>query len=238
MKTKAIIFDKDGTLMDFDSFWVTVTHKVITDLKKKTGLMDVNEDEILTALGVENGVTNIEGILCQGTYQQMGEIMYNILKKHGCQFSVEQLTKYMIESYHHNYEKGIIKPTCNNICEVLSKLKYHGIKLAIVTTDDLFGVKKCLKTLDIEKCIDLIYTDDGYFLPKPDPNCIFDILKKEGLFKSEVVMVGDTLTDTTFAKNCGIEAIGVAKNDANRKILAEQADKVIPDLSYIFEVLE
>lgn len=238
MKTKAIIFDKDGTLMDFDSFWVTVTHNVIEELKEEMGIMDVLEEDILLALGVENGVTSISGVLCHGIYQQMGEIMHDILKKHGYKFSINQVTERMIESYHRNYERGIIKPTCDNICEVLCRLKNYGIKLVVVTTDDLFGTQKCLQTLGIEKFIDAIYTDDGCFPPKPDPYCIFDVLEKEGLSKSEVVMVGDTLTDTTFAKNGGIEAIGVAKCDANRKILAGQIDKVISDLSYIFEVLE
>lgn len=32
MKADAIIFDKDGTLLDFDAFWVTVSEKVIEDV--------------------------------------------------------------------------------------------------------------------------------------------------------------------------------------------------------------
>jgi len=32
MKTKAIIFDKDGTLLDFDGFWVTVSENAIGEI--------------------------------------------------------------------------------------------------------------------------------------------------------------------------------------------------------------
>lgn len=238
IRTKAIIFDKDGTLMDFDSFWVTVTHNVIEELKEEMGIMDVPKEEIWKALGVENGVSNINGILCHGTYKQMGVIMHNVLKRYGCKFSVAHLTECMVDSYHRNYDKGIIKPTCDNIYEVLCRLKCYGVKLVVVTTDDLFGTKKCLQVLGIEKLIDEIYTDDGHFPPKPNPHCIFEILKKNGLSKSEVVMVGDTLTDITFAKNGGIKAIGVAKNGVNRKILENQTDNVISDISHIFEVVE
>ena len=32
MKVDAIIFDKDGTLLSFDAFWVTVTEKALADV--------------------------------------------------------------------------------------------------------------------------------------------------------------------------------------------------------------
>lgn len=35
VKTKAIVFDKDGTLLDFDAFWLTITYKAIDDILKK-----------------------------------------------------------------------------------------------------------------------------------------------------------------------------------------------------------
>ena len=37
MKTQAIIFDKDGTLLDFDKFWVPVTKTAINEILKKYG---------------------------------------------------------------------------------------------------------------------------------------------------------------------------------------------------------
>lgn len=238
MRTKAIIFDKDGTLMDFDSFWVTLTRVVVEEVRKNMRVVDVSEEEILAALGVEHGVTNINGVLCYGTYAQIGSIVCNVLENSGYKTNVDEVTKLMIESYHRNYEKGIIKPTCHNLCKVLSRLKSEGIKLAVVTTDDSFGVQRCLQVLGIEEYFDAVYSDDGKLPAKPEPHSIYDFLAKEGLAKSEVIMVGDTLTDTVFAKNAEIKVIGVAKSDANKQILAEHADAVIPDISYIFEVLE
>ena len=53
-----------------------------------------------------------------------------------------------------------------------------------------------------------------------------------------LIMVGDTYADIEFAKNAGIPVVGVAKAECNRRILAEQADAVLPDVSHIFEVLD
>ena len=67
MKTRAIIFDKDGTLLDFDSFWLTISYKAIGDILKAVQTeLDLTE-EILLALGVKDKVTDINGILCKGT---------------------------------------------------------------------------------------------------------------------------------------------------------------------------
>lgn len=35
MKKDIIVFDKDGTLMDFDSFWIALSVSAITDVLKK-----------------------------------------------------------------------------------------------------------------------------------------------------------------------------------------------------------
>ena len=51
-------------------------------------------------------------------------------------------------------------------------------------------------------------------------------------------MVGDSLTDTAFAKNGGIFCVGVAKSQNNKRVLAENADVVLDDVSQIFEVME
>ncbi len=238
MKTKAIIFDKDGTLLDFDSFWLTISYKAIGDILAAVKIeLDLTE-EILSALGVKNKVTDINGVLCKGTYAQMGQAIYRGLKKYGCDITEEEAIRLTVEAYHHNSEAGIVKPVCKDIFGVLSRLKGHGIKLAVVTTDDAFVTKKCLEALGIDALFDAVYTDDGKYPAKPDAYCINDFCEKEGFSKSEVIMVGDTLTDVRFARNGGIKVIGVAKSDDNRRILEQEADVVIPDISYIFEVIE
>ena len=50
-------------------------------------------------------------------------------------------------------------------------------------------------------------------------------------------MIGDTMTDVEFAKNAGIAFVGVGKVQKNRNVIAPYADAVIPDISYLFEIL-
>lgn len=238
MTTKAIIFDKDGTLLDFDAFWLTVSENAIAEILKEIKMPNVPLEEILSALGVKNNITDINGVLCSGTYSQIVQEMYNILIKYGCDCTIDEIEKITIDAYQRNSDKGIIKPTCDNFCNVITNLKNMGIKLAVATTDNPVVTQKCLQSLNADKFFDIVYTDDGNLPVKPDPYCIHNLCERYGLTTSDVIMVGDTVTDMNFAKNGGIKAIGVAKSENNKAILENYAYTVIPDISYIFDVLK
>lgn len=238
MKTKAILFDKDGTLIDFAAFWIPVARAAISDILHELYIKNISADEILSPMGLKKGIIDINSILCYGTYAEMTHELHTSLKKHGCTLEFEEMLNTVIASFRRNSSKGIIKPTCNNITEVLSRLKNLGIKLAVVTSDAPFTAKKCLDGLGITRFFDKIYTDDGETPVKPDPFCIYDFCDKENISKDAVVMVGDTPIDMSFAKNGKIKAIGVAKDENNAKVLSQISDIVIPDISYLLSVLE
>ncbi|MBE6733556.1 MAG: HAD family hydrolase [Ruminococcaceae bacterium] len=238
MNADAIIFDKDGTLIDFDSFWVTISARAMEDILKGLGRTDIPVCEILEAFGVHDGVTDIDGVLCKGTYEQMGQIVHNILNEHGCNISCGETVKLVIDAYNRNADAGEVKPTCPELAEVLTRLKKNNKKLAVVTTDNEEITRKCLKKLGIEELFDKIYTDDGKTPTKPNPYCAVDFSNLSGVKKERLVMVGDTMTDVNFAKNAGITVVCVAKTDKNKAVLSPFADAVISSLSDLLDILE
>lgn len=237
MKADAIIFDKDGTLLDFDAFWVTVSIKAIEDVLTRFEQKDVPVCEILEAFGVHDGTTDMNSVLCKGTYEQLGHILYGILQQHGCDRPCDQVTEALVEAYNRNADAGDVRPTCPHLVQVLQQLKEQNKKLAVVTTDNLPITRQCLEKLGILDFFDRIYTDDGHTPTKPDPYCVFDFCEFAHVDKERVVMVGDTMTDMRFAKNAGIAVIGIAKSEQSKQILAPHADAVIEDPSRIFDVL-
>ncbi len=238
MKTKAIMFDKDGTLIDFDAFWITISTIAIKDILKELGCNDVSAEDILSVLGVEDGITSIEGILCSSTYSKIGDNINYALTECGYTFDLERVRSITMDAFARHVDKGIAKGTCENIREVLLKIKEEGIKIFVVTSDRLFTTEKSLKKLGIFDVFDGIYTDDGDVPPKPKPDCIYDICKKFSLSPDEIVMVGDTVNDVNFAKNGSVKMIGVAKGEKNRERFLKQTDIVLPDISYILEYIK
>ena len=49
MKTKAIIFDKDGTLIDFHDFWIPVTRHALKEILREAKMKPELTEEILSA---------------------------------------------------------------------------------------------------------------------------------------------------------------------------------------------
>lgn len=238
MRADAVIFDKDGTLLDFDAFWVTVSVKAIEDVLARLAQPSDALCEILEAFGVHQGVTDINGVLCKGTYGQMGELVYEILRKRGCTASCREVTDAVVEAYGRHADEGEIKATCPNLAEQLTLLKQRGKKLAVVTTDNEAITRKCLQGLGIEQLFDRIYTDDGVTPTKPDPFCVHDFCRRTGIAPAHTVMVGDTVTDIRFAKNAGIAVISVARTDASRAELSPMADVTVSDLSALADLLQ
>lgn len=236
MKIEAIIFDKDGTLLDFDAFWISVSVKALEDVLAHYGMQQVPMEALLAPLGVRDGVTDPDGILCKGTYGQIGQAVYDVLCQYGFSAPCRELVDRVTDSYSQNAHAGQIRPTCPDLAEVLGGLKDRGLRLAVVTTDNREVTEICLKTLGIYQLFDKIYTDDGNTPVKPDPACALDFMNLVGADKGSTLMVGDTLTDVRFARNAGIKVLGVAKTPASRTLL-QSADRIISDPSELPSVL-
>ena len=233
MKADAIIFDKDGTLLDFDAFWISVTEKALKNVFQTLSIDDCHLSQIMEALGVHNGITDMDGALCKGTYKEIGHIVYDILSLSGCPASRDAVADMVVNSYNHSVDAGRILPTCSQLKEVLTALKAQGKILAVVTTDNPIITEKCLNALGIYSLFDNIYTDDGNMPTKPDPYCAHTLCDRFGLDHQHVVMVGDTLTDMRFAKNAGITAIGLARTEKSKTVLLTLADAVIDDMTQL-----
>ncbi len=238
MGIQAIIFDKDGTLMKFDSFWVDVSRCAIRDILRQLNRDDIPMSRLLEALGISGDTSDIDGLLCKGTYEQIALAIGEILRKFGVDISDTDIIKMTVSAYNDNADSGKIEPTCKNIRGVLEKLKSDGRKLAVVTTDDLQITHKCLEKLGIEDLFEKIYTDDGINPIKPNPGCALEFLSELGIPVEKAVMVGDTMTDIRFARNAGISVIGVGEIANSRERLMPHADAVIPDISHLFDVIE
>ena len=238
MKKEMIVFDKDGTLMDFDAFWVGVTVSVIQDILQKIHCEEVEIETVMRALGTENGVSDIDGLLCSGTYEEAGLALYEIVKEQGCTFSDKEIVEMLISTYKEKAVDGIVRPTCNGLQNIISGLKNNGYKLVVATADNPEMTEKCLADLGVREYFDAVFTDDGITPAKPDPGCILEYCQSVGVSIDKVVMVGDTMTDVAFARNAGMNLIGVCATEKNRQRLAPYTDAVIREVSQVLEVME
>lgn len=209
---RAIIFDKDGTLMAFDPFWTVVTDAALSMLAARLGATQY-EEEMKRTIGLDGGVIAEDSMIRSGTYAQAADAINEALQGHG--FPARTTEAELAELFAKCADRGVILPTCEGIPELLEKLQDEGYLLFVVTTDTPAITQRCLDDLEISRYFCEVITDNGSFPAKPDPGVLHYLMEKYSLSAENVWMVGDTDTDIRFARNGGIAAIRVGERGSS-----------------------
>ncbi len=230
---KGILFDKDGTLLEYADFWLPVARKAVEDMLKVRGVEPALLAPMLEAIGADQGIS---GVLCHGTYGAIAEALNSVLLSaypNATPITGEEnaatVAKYL--------SCGVLHPTCPDIVNVFDALQKRGLKLALATSDNTPIARDCLASLGILSYFDAIYADDGLLPPKPDPYFIHQFCKDFQFTPDEVMMVGDTVSDMRFALSGGAHPIGVAKTEQDQQLIAPYAEQVLHDISRLTDIL-
>ncbi len=230
---RAIVFDKDGTLLEYEAFWVPVAEAAVRVLIEarcdRPDAVDELYREMLTVIGAEDGIM---GVLCHGTYGDIAEAMEPVramLLPHSKPMDAAEVA----HAFEVSIDAGGLVPICADLPEVMADLKARGLILGLVTSDNRAITERCLSALGILPYFDSIRTDDGISPAKPAPFHMLAFCAEFGLTPEEVIMVGDTASDMRFAQNSGTRALGVAKSADDAARLAPLAETVLHDVSAI-----
>ncbi|MCJ8012623.1 HAD family hydrolase [Paenibacillus sp. KQZ6P-2] len=235
---KGILFDKDGTLMDFYSGWVPVGTGIADLLVEDVGLKDdpSAKASLLESIGLHGDTIDPAGILAGGTTQEMAEAFVRVLRdKQVNPDKLEHLEDWLTRELHqltlsnrHN-----LRPTAD-LHLLLGNLRRYGLKLGIATADDLESTKFFLELAGVTDYFDFIGTSD-YYEKKPNPCMLRAFCEVGNMSAEEVAVVGDTVTDMRFARNsaAGV-AIGVLSGVSGIPQL-QDADLVIPSVADIVQ---
>ena len=91
MSIKAIVFDKDGTLMKFEDFWIPVAEHAVGLISAELGTGREKSRLLLDAIDAYGGKS---GILCYGTYKDMSDAFAKTLKDIGVYFDSDKLYRF------------------------------------------------------------------------------------------------------------------------------------------------
>ena len=119
---RMVIFDKDGTLMDFDAFWVTVSRLAVPEMLAELKVDPALAETLYEAMGIRDGITDVRGVLCWGTYEQMGEEMHRALTDAGVVCDREEVVRLTKLLYHRHAPEGEIRPPIKKHCKAIIPL--------------------------------------------------------------------------------------------------------------------
>jgi phosphoglycolate phosphatase-like HAD superfamily hydrolase len=224
-KAQAIIFDKDGTLIDFDAMWGGWVVYLAEQLHTVSGLNV--RDALCLAMGYddENKKVLAHGKLACTPMSLLYELTVEVMQSLGLNAADARKA----------VEKGwcipdpvILAKQFTDTRALFGQLHGKGIKIGIATTDDRAPTQSMIEAFDIEDYISTMVCADDGIKAKPAPDMVLTICERMKIAPSRVMVVGDTTADLKMARSAGAGlVVGVLSGVSNARDLVSYADVLI-----------
>lgn len=218
---KAIIFDKDGTLFDFDATWGGWARGFIA---AEAGGDLVLARRLADALGydVARCTFHPHSVVIAATTDIVAQVILPLLPG----VSKADLLARMDA-------RAIAAPQVEvtPLLPLLTALRARGLRLGIATNDTEVPARAHLGAAGVVQCFDFIAGFDSGFGGKPAPGQLLAFAAAVGLDSSRIAMVGDSRHDLTAARAAGMVAVAVLTGIARRADLAPHADVVLTSIA-------
>lgn len=231
MKIKAIVFDKDGTLIDFTQTFDPATVQVIDHLSQGDKSLAL---EIAHALqfDLKNAATLPGSLIIAGSGEDFAKALMPVLKFDDLSAFSADIDKL--------YGKICVETVeaLPGIEDALLSLKAQNYVLAISTNDAEANARSQMEKLKFDKWFSHILGADSGYGPKPGAGMINAFIEKTGIAREHILMVGDSLHDLEAGKSAGVWICGVETGPASRDELVPHADFVVTSVSDLPKFLQ
>ena len=224
---RGLLFDKDGTLFDFEKTWNSWTSRILTEVSKQS---DVSISALADAIDfdLKTGKLLPQSIVIAGTHRQVTAALHTKLSNWDFEHLESYLLDYVIET--RQYEVVPLQ-------KYFRKLKSEGLLLGVMTNDAERGAQAHLAAAGILDLLDFVAGSDTGFGCKPAPEPLLAFAKITGLKPDEIAMVGDSLHDLQAAQAAGMMRIAVLTGMAREDELKKHADLVLPSIANLLDLI-
>ena len=215
-----VLFDKDGTLVDFDLTWGRAGHAVMLDLGRGDAaavarLMDAMHYD---PAGRRFAATSP---LIAGAPDTYVHLWAEALGRAG--------DPAMLDELNHAFTEATLRSLApiGDPGAVLLELKSLGLRLGLATNDGEASARRQLAALGLDAHMDFVAGYDTGHGGKPDPGMVLGFARALGVAPGLIAMVGDSPLDLMAARAAGAVAVAVLSGPATRGELQHLADHVL-----------
>lgn len=231
---RGVLFDKDGTLIDFYATWTPAylaAAAAVSELAADPGLAD----ELLRVGGYDRAADRYEAdsALNSGTTEEIAR-MWRATSPALAPY--DDLAK-RVEAIFHRVATDSPVPICD-LDALFGRLRRRGLRLGVATNDSEATARATLDGMGLTHHLDLVSGYDSGHGGKPLPGMLYAFCRAAGLTPSEVAVVGDSPADLMMARKGKARlAIAVLSGVASRSALESMADHVIASVAELETVL-
>lgn len=231
MKISGILFDKDGTLLDFAKSWEPVNRRCAHYAADGDPEL---ADRLMRACGMDpdTGETVGDSLFAASS---TGEIAAGM---------IEAGSKHTLEDLSHHFDLFFLEGAANavplaDLQKIFLGLRARGLKLGIASSDNEASIRRMAEGQHILPLLDYVAGYDSGHGLKPNPGMIEGFARECGLASSEIAMVGDNAHDMHMARNAraGL-AVGVLTGTGSEATLSSIADHVLGSIEDLDTLLD
>jgi phosphoglycolate phosphatase len=222
-----VIFDKDGTLIDFHAMWGGWA-RTLGDRLDGTIRRPVSPD-VYATVGFDPSTGRVApgGLLATGTMAGIEETIATVLRRYCPSIAAARRAT---QAAWFLPDPTQAEPLAD-LSRLFGRLRDSGRRIAVVTTDDRAPTEATLRALGVRRHVEALVCGDDGFAMKPAPDPVVAVCHAFRSEPSRVLVVGDTPADLEMGRSAGAAlVIGVRSGVAPTADLAG-ADQVIDSVA-------
>lgn len=230
-----VIFDKDGTLIDFHAMWGGWAIALARDLEAAAG-MPVAEP-LFAALEFDPVASRVApaGPLALWPMASLRELVVDVLRAAGCNEAAVQAA---ITAAWRPPDPAALAHPLADLPQLFGAIRAYGARIAIATTDDRAPTLATLAALGVAPLVDALACADDGLPDKPAPDMVLALCRSLGVPPAHTVVVGDNVVDLLMGRAAGVGlVIGVLSGLGAAADLAPHADRLLPSIAELPLVL-
>jgi phosphoglycolate phosphatase-like HAD superfamily hydrolase len=246
---QAIVFDKDGTLLDFNAMWVSWIVELARRLEAAKLRIENEElrnipsqrqqfsitDNLFRTMGVDIAAGRVRpgSHLALDPMAELRALTVELLQDDGlAPLQAEQL---VTEAWYMPDPVALAKPL-TDLTALFGALRARDLRVAVATSDNHAPSVTTLAALGVAELVDVVVGADRGVPINPAPDMIHTFCREVGVAPAQTMMIGVSPDDMRMGRAAGAGlVVGVLSGLSSAELLAPLADTLIDSVADLFD---